>query len=81
MLSYQSDEDASVESTDDSSIDKGRNAKPVALTTDAFGTFDGTPARYIPFKEKVLGKAGAAGYDAFFKEKCKLTKGNRNANK
>jgi hypothetical protein len=81
ILSYQSHDEASVESTDDSSVDDGRNAKPVALTTDAFGTFDGSPARWIPFKEKVLGKAGAAGYDAFFKETCRLTKANRNANK
>ena len=81
MLSYRSDDEASADSTDDSSLDDGRNAKPVALTTDAFGTFDGTPARWIPFKEKVLGKAGAAGYDAFFKETCRLSKKNRNANK
>ena len=81
LFSSQSDDSASVESTDDSSLDDGRSAKPVALTTDAFGTFDGTPVRWTPFKEKVLGKAGAAGYDAFFKVKCKLTKDNRSANK
>ena len=73
------DDDPSLESEDAS--DDGRNAKPVALTTDAFGTFDGTPHRWIPFKEKVLGKAGAAGYDAIFSDKCVITKKNRRANK
>ena len=80
LLSAYPDDAGSVDSTDDSS-DDGRNAKPVALTTDAFGTFDGTPGRWIPFKEKVLGKAGAAGYDAIFQERCQLKRANRNANK
>ena len=80
MFSIAPDEDANEESRDDSR-DDGRNAKPVTLTTDAFGTFDGTPLRWTPFKEKVLGKAGAAGYDTFFKDNCILTKKNRNANK
>lgn len=71
---------ASLASTDDSS-DDGRNAKTVTLTTTAFGTFDGTPARWIPFKDKVLGQAGAAGYDAFFKTTCIITRKNRAANK
>mmetsp|Transcript_11803 Transcript_11803/g.17013 ORF Transcript_11803/g.17013 Transcript_11803/m.17013 type:complete len:316 (-) Transcript_11803:688-1635(-) len=73
-------EDGSMASTDDSS-DDGRTAKPVALTTTAFGTFDGAPERWIPFKDKVLGQAGAAGYDAFFKATCVITKKNRAANK
>ena len=73
-------EDTSLASTDDSS-DDGRTAKPVALTTTAFGVFDGTPARWIPFKDKVLGQAGAAGYDVFFKDTCTITKKNRAANK
>ena len=73
-------EDASLASTDDSS-DDGRTAKPVALTTTAFGTFDGAPERWIPFKDKVLGQAGAAGYDAFFRPACVITKKNRAANK
>jgi len=80
MFSISSEEEGALDSTDESS-DDGRNAKPVSLTTDAFGVFDGTPLRWTPFKEKVLGKAGAAGYDIFFKDVCVLTKKNRNANK
>jgi hypothetical protein len=80
VFSGYADDEGSLDSTDDSS-DDGRNAKAVALTTDAFGTFDGTPGRWIPFKERVLGKAGAAGYDAIFQERCQLKRANRNANK
>ena len=80
LFSSVGDGENSVVSTDDSS-DDGRYAKLVARTATSFGTFDGTPHRWIPFKEKVLGQAGAAGYDAIFMSTCNLTKKNRQANK